>query len=368
MRGMTPADAERIVRRRLRAQRLSGTPFASPVEAVGWFVAVQAQDWPAAAWAIGQRSRSASAASIDSLLGSGALLRTHLLRPTWHAVLPEDVRPLLALSGRRVRRSQAARRRELGIDDEALLSRAEAAFAEALRGGQQLTRAQLAEVLTAAGIDPGGQRLPHLLLVAEADQVVISGGRRGRQLTWALFAERVAPQDVRPETDLVRELAVRYMRSRGPATLDDFAWWSGLPASQARRGLEAAGKELREEAIGGVGHWSHAGAGTPRGAAQPAHLLPNFDEYTVAYRDRSAVLHPGRPHDPGIFGFGSILSNAVYIGGRLAGAWRRTQAGAQLSVEVRLLGRVSPAEEAAIAAAAERYGAFHGRPVELRIH
>ncbi len=349
--------------RRLRAQRLTGEPFASPVDALRWFGAVQSQDYGAAKWALGQRTRASADADIDRLYDEGRILRTHVLRPTWHFVLPEDAGWLLALTGPRVRRGVAGRHRRLELDEHTI-GRSHAAVSAALAGHTYLTRPELGTVIEAAGIVTDGQRLPHLLLAAELDGLIISGPRRGRAFTYALLDER-APSAQRYERDVaLAELARRYFSSRGPAQLQDFAWWSGLSRTDARLGIDAAGAALHREMIAGSWCWSAGDAADPGGVGTIAHLLPNFDEYTVAYRDRTA-LHQGRRFDPTLFAFGSILSNVVTVDGVVRGAWRPLRAARAVTVRVRLLRRMNRRERMAVSSAAERLGAFLGRAAQV---
>lgn len=349
---------------RLHAQRLTGEPFTSPVHAVRWLAAVQSQDYAGAKWALGLRTRGVTDADVDRIFDAGAILRTHVMRPTWHFVLPEDIRWLLHLTGRRVRLGLAARYRELGLDDT-VVARAGAAFAKALAGGRHLTRPGLGDVLRAARISPEGQRLPHLLMRAELDGLIVSGPRHGKQFTYALLDERVAQAPLRDRAEALAELTQRYFRSHGPAQVQDFGWWSGLSMADTRNGIALAGKALEHHVIEGKDYWFDAEAGPARAAAGVAHLLPNFDEYSVAYRDRSAIVDADRPFDPTFFSFGSILSNVLTVGGVVRGAWRRTFTRSSLRIEIRVLDRLGTRETAAVEAAGRRVGRFLERPVEL---
>ena len=344
-----------VAARRLAAQRLTGAPFAGPEEAVRALAAVQAQDYPGSRWALGLRT-GAGPAEVDRLYDEGRLLRTHVLRPTWHVLVPEDLLGLLRLTGPRILRGLGSRHRNLALDARTI-ARACDLIEEALSGRPGLSRAELAEVLGAAGIDPAGQRLPHLLLVAELEARVTSGPRQGKQLTWARLAERV-PAAAEPDPDAVLEgLAARYFSARGPARLRDFGWWSGLPLGEARRGVAMAGDRLRREEIGGEEHWS--AAEPPAAGGEPrAHLLPNFDEYLVAYQDRSAALHPAGAPDPADLAFGSILSNVVLVDGLVRGAWRRVGSGPRLAIELKLMPGLDPGELRAAEEATERTRAF----------
>ncbi len=353
-----------IAARRLRAHRLTGKPFASAIDAVRWLGALQSQDYVGAKWALGQRTRAVTDAALDSLFDGGAILRTHVMRPTWHFVLPEDIRWLLELTGPRIRLGLAGRHRQLEIDD-GVIGRAQAAFAAALAGGRHLTRPELGQVLHEAAIPPDGQRLPHLLMAAELDGLIVSGPRRGREFTYALLEERAPGARRLDRAEAVAELTRRYFVSHGPAQLQDFVWWSGLTAADARTGIELVGAALDRQVVDGRDYWFDAGARRDGGTLPAAHLLSNFDEYTVAYRDRTAILDPERPFERALFSFGSILSNVITVAGRVRGAWRRTAAHGALRLEVRLLDGLEPAEAAAVEEAGRRLGGFMDRPVEL---
>jgi hypothetical protein len=358
---------------RLRAQRLLGHPFSTPVEAVRWLGAVQSQDYSAAKWGLAQRTAGATDAALDRLFDEGALLRTHVMRPTWHFVLPEDIRWLQELTSPRLLAGLAGRYRQLGLDSRTR-ARAAELFGAALSGGHSLTRAELGDVLRAHGISPDGQRAAHLLGSAEIEGVIISGPRRGKQFTFALLDER-APEARRLERDeALAELTRRYFQSHGPAQIRDFGWWSGLTVADIKRGLAAVGSALQRETIEGNDHWFDPRFTVRRRPPPTAHLLANFDEYTVAYRDRGALIHPQVRFDPTFFAYyrdaapeGGILSNVVTIGGLVRGAWRRTLAAKAVQVEVRLLGPLDSAERAAVEEAAARFGRFLERPASLRL-
>jgi hypothetical protein len=350
-----------IAARRLHAQRLTGKPFASPLDAVRALTAVQSQDYGGGKWALGLRTRGVTEATLDRLFDEGAFLRTHVLRPTWHFVLPEDIRWLLELTGARITRGLAGRYRELELEAN-VIARAGDIFTAALAGGRHMTRAELAEVLGQARISPEGQRLPHLLLHAELGGLITSGPRRGKVHTWALLEER-APKARRLQPDeAVAELTLRYFKSHGPAQLLDFAWWSGLTLSDARKGIAAAGKALEHQAIDGKEYWFDAQTGHVKDPAGVAHLLPNWDEYTVAYRDRSEVMHAARLHDSFF-----TLSNVVTIGGKIRGGWRRTLGQKAVRVEIDALDKLEPAEKASLEEAGRRFGRYLERPVELAL-
>ncbi len=354
-----------IAVRRLRAQRLIGQPFTSELDAVRWLGAVQAQDYAGAQWALGQRTHRATAAQLDRLFDQGTMLRTHVMRPTWHFVAPEDIRWLLELTGPRVRAGLATRYQQLEIDD-GVAARAGAAFTAALAGGRNLTRTELGEVLGRARISSEGQRLPHLLMRAELDGLIVSGPRRGKQFTYALLEERVPKARRPPRQEAIAELTRRYFQSHGPAQIADFVWWSSLTTADARAGMALARPALERVVVDDREYWFDAQAASTSRAGHVAHLLPNFDEYTVAYRDRTPALQPGRAFDSTLFSFGSILSNVVTVDGRVCGAGRQIPNREGVRVQVRPLDRLKPAEAALVEEASHRLGRFLERPVELR--
>jgi hypothetical protein len=351
-----------IAERRLRAQLLVGEPAGSPIDVVRLLGAVQSQDYPAAKWALGLRTAEGTDAEIDRMFDSGGILRTHVLRPTWHFILPADARWLLALTGPRVRRSMAGRLRQLEMDD-GQIDRATAAMADALAGGQHLTRRELGEVLRAAGIPPDGQRLPHFLAAAELAGIIVSGPRRGKQFTYALLAERAPQAGDLDREEALGELTRRYFRSHGPAQIQDFAWWSGLTVADIRAGIALVSAELERCILDGKAYWCDTViADSP---AEPvAHLLPTWDEYTVAYRDRAAALPPGGELEVAAFPYG-ILSNVVTIRGQVRGAWRRITAKRDVRLEIRSVDTPNAAEVSAIEEAVQRFGRFLEAPAEL---
>jgi hypothetical protein len=349
---------------RLRAQRLAGKPFDDPIEVVRRMGAVQSQDYPAAKWALAQRLDGVTDAALDRLYDQGAILRTHVMRPTWHFVLPEDIRWLLELTGRRVLSGVAGRWRRLEIDRE-VIAGARAAWHAALAGGRSMTRPELGGALSAAGISPEGQRLPHLAMALELEGFLASGPRRGKQLTWALLEERAPASRSRQPESAVRELARRYFRSHGPAQIQDFAWWSGLTLAEARKGIMLAGAGLASRSISGQDYWYDPELEWRSVGKSAVHLLPNFDEYTVGYRDRSAMLHADYPFRPELFAFSSILSNVVIAGGELRGAWRKIATAKGVRVEISSLAPLSPSVRSSVEEAGRRFGRFLGRPVEL---
>src|SRR6266566_3167547 len=278
-----------IAHRRLHNQLISRQTFEKPSDVVQWLGAVQAQDFAGAKWALGLRIEGATDESIEQAFADGTILRTHVMRPTWHFVAPADIRWMLMLTAPRVNAANAYYYRRLELDD-AIFTRSNAALVKALQGGKQLTRPELVSVLRRAGIAADDLlRFAHIIMHAELDGIICSGARRGKQFTYALLEER-APQARTLERDeALAELTRRYFTSHGPATLEDFVWWSGLTVSDATNGLAMVKTHFIQETIDGKTYW-FAEMKQKNHSQQNVFLLPSYDEFTVGYKDRSAVL------------------------------------------------------------------------------
>lgn len=346
-------------RRRLHGQRIGRHDCTTPRELVSALLAVQAQDWAASKWALGLRLPPAhsSDAAIERAVDDGSIVRTHAFRWTWQLLAPDDVRWILALVRTRLLEKAARRHRELEID-AATIGKSNDAIAKALAEGRHLTRADLGEVLTRAGVAPTGQRLPHLLACAELEAIAGSGARRGKQPTWALLDERVAAGPRVDRRDALARVAERYFGSRGPATLEDLRWWTGLDTADARSALEAVKDGLASAVIDGRTHWHALDRAPAARISAGAHLLPAFDEYLVAYQNRDAIVSP--EHTKLLNAGGGILNASVVIDGRVVGSWRRTLVKKGIVIEPRFFARPSAADRRAVAAASERYRAFAG--------
>jgi hypothetical protein len=349
-----------VVRRRLASQFLTTTSFRSGSEVVRALGAVQAQDYAGAKWALAQRTVGVSDADVEAELSDGRILRTHVLRPTWHFVAPDDIRWMLALTAPRVKAAMAFNARWLELDD-AVFRRSNAALARALAGGKRLTREELKPMLEQAGVKViTGQRLAHIMLRAELDAVVCSGERRGNQFTYALLDERVAPAPSRERDDTLLDLTLRYFTTRGPATPADFAWWSGLSMADAKRGLEIAGRALEQITIGDQKYW--LGAASKDGSrVRTAHLLPNYDEYFIGFKDRSAIAQRLGSAKT-VTGINALTGHVVVVDGQIVGGWKRTFDKKTIRVDLSIQARLTGAEEKRVAAAASRFGEFLGVP------
>lgn len=355
------AAALELIARRLHNQRLAAGQFRTAAEVVAWFGGVQAQEYAVAKWALALRCAGAGAADVEEAFAAGRILRTHVMRPTWHFVAPADIRWMLALTGPRISAAMAPYNRKLDLTAR-LFTKSHGIIARALEGGRFLTRAELAERLGRRGIEARGQRLAHLTMQAELDRVICSGPRRGSQFTYALLDER-APQasDLTRDASLA-ELARRYFASHGPATVRDFGWWSGLTMKDARLGVELCRPALVQEEIGGSICFSAGAAATPAMPRQATYLLPIYDEYLIAYKDREFVNGSYAPAVTVAAAAGS--PHHLVVGGRLAGSWGQAASAAGVRVTITPFRPLSAAESRQVRSAAARFGAFLGAAVE----
>jgi hypothetical protein len=346
-----------VANARLQNQLITRAGRSRPDEVVGWLGAVQAQEYAAASWGLALRMKvKASEETIDRALAEGDILRTHVMRPTWHFVTPADIRWMLELTAARVHRAMATYHRQMGLDAPTL-TRGTALIERALRDRRHLTRSELGDELRQAGLSLGRIPMAHLAMYAELEGVICSGPRRGKKFTYALLAERAPNARRLPRDESLAELSRRYFTSHGPATLRDFSWWSGVTIAEAKRGVEMI--EARKEDLNGLTYWVAGGSHRGKGTAPAVHLLPIYDEYLVAYRDRDAVPHGPTVVRSGAGGFAMFL-HALVVEGQVAATWRAGTSISDPAIDVAALRRLTGSERAAIHVAAGRYARFRG--------
>jgi len=341
--------------RAIAERRLDNQGIASPRErraedVVAWLGAVQAQEYPAAKWALALRMHDGvTDAEIDQVMDEGRIIRTHVMRPTWHFVPASDLGWMLALTSARVHRALAYANRYYELS-ASTRTRAACVFERALRENRELTRGELGTHLARARIKATGIRLALLTIFAEVEGVICSGPTRQKQMTYALLARRVPKPKRLSGEEALAELTKRYVRSHGPATIRDFVWWSGLTSADARRGLDMI--KARQTVIDGLTYWStREDAKTPRARARNVHLLPIYDEYLVAYRDRAAVRR---------FNGAGGLQPSVVIRGQVVGSWRTTRNGGDVSLEIMAGRTLTQAEQRSLKRTVALYETFVG--------
>ena len=377
-------------------------PGATDVrDVVGGLVGMQAQEFQYALWSVAQRmspDHPVTRAELLRAFDDGVLLRTHVLRPTWHFALPDDIRWLLRLTVPRLRRLMAYQDRQLELD-AAELDRSRAVLSAAVDGGRHRTRKELVAGLESAGIATDGLRIGMLLMHAEYDKVLISGAMRGKQQTYAAFDERVPPGPEYSEDEALAELARRYVATRAPVTAKDLATWASLTLVQARAGLAALGAD---HAIGELdGLTVHLGSGrqlvpTGRLATEPANgeqtkrcpengrptngrqnsgnptsddeaprvdLVQGYDEVIMSYSESRGLLTGGAASLP--VPDRSLYLHAILVNGRHAGHWRHQFNRGSAVIDIQLLRPLSDREGAALDGAIRRYADYLGVPTTM---
>lgn len=284
------------------------------------------------------------------------------MRPTWHFVAPEDLRWLLELTAPRVRQASAYQYRILELD-EAATRRSAAVIEKALRGGPALTREELGGRLRDAGIDATGLRLTYLVMDAELAGLICSGARRGKRQTYSLLEERLPPAPPRTRDEALAEIGRRYVEGHGPAQVADLAWWSGLTVADSRRALEAATPPLVRETMGERTFWSSPAEPAADLASPVVHLLPNYDELLIAFRDRSDAADPALP--PAARVAEVVLAHVVVRDGLVVGGYRRRDERGSTTLAIDPLIALDATERAGIRDAAKRLSAFLDREVRL---
>lgn len=320
---------------------------------------MQAQEYPAARWALALRMREqATDTAISRAVDEGRIIRTHVLRPTWHFVAASDIGWLLELTAPHVQRALTSVYRRLELD-AAACRRAAAIFERALRDAPALTRHELGSALGRKGVQATGVRLALLTAFAELEGVLCSGPSREKHSTYALLATRVRRARRLSCDEALAELTRRYVTSHGPATIRDFVWWSGLPARDAKRGIEMI--RARANEIDGATYWTVSDPPPIAARRKTVHLLPIYDEYLVAYRDREAVplVVGARARGP--------FPQPLIIAGQVAGTWKPTRVDDGVVVVVNARRSLTASERTALAKTAARYGHFLDRPVAVSV-
>jgi hypothetical protein len=347
---------------RLMSQQISGSKFDNAKALVGWMGAMQAQDFNMAKWAIALRTPGLTEAALENAITAGDILRTHLLRPTWHFVSRDDIHWMLELTAPQIKASMRSRNKELELT-EAIFKRADTLFEKALKGGQFLSRNELLAILMKAKIAVDNNRAAHLLLNAELNGILCSGPTERKMQTYALLRERVPVRKVFSREEALGMLALRYFTSHCPATLQDFTWWSGLSIGDARKGLESIKSKLVPEKVGTENYWldnSFTGSTLKKPAV---FLLPPYDEFMISYKDRTASLL--LENTKTTISINGIFRPVIVVNGKVAGLWKRSLKGNTLIIETEYFQSQGKSTIAVVGKVARKFGEFLGMNVQM---
>lgn len=320
-----------LLKIRLYNQLLTIHTLTEPGEIVSWLGAVQAQLLELSKWAIGARLPHSTIADVNDALSSGKILRTHILRPTWHLVAAEDIHWMRELSASRLMPIFVAYGKSWGAD-EMLIRKTVPRMVKILEQKGDLTKQEISEQLTIAGHGVDQHTLSHALSCSELEGLLCSGVVRGNKHTYALLEERVPKTDPFCKEEALAKLALRFFSSHSPATLQDFTWWSGLSVSEAKSGLEAVKKHFISETMNGRTFWMRNDIQLPITESCPSLLLPAFDEFVVSYKDRSEIIKEEHYHK--VMTKNGIFSHTIMADGRIVGSWKRVKKRKEYQIEL----------------------------------
>jgi hypothetical protein len=348
-----------IAMHRLQSQQFEHSGFKKPEEVIAWFGGVQAQDYSGAKWAVGQRLKYSTDADIDYTIAEKRIVRTWAMRGTLHFVAASDIRWLLELLAPRIISRNARRYRELELDEKTL-KRSNNVLKNALQGGNHLNRRELLAIVEEKGISTEGQRAAYMLQRASLDGLICQGGIHSSNNPIFISMDELPKTKTLKREEALSELAKRYFTSHGPATLQDFIWWSGLLSADAKDGLEAVKSLLTSQTIEGKTYWSSPSKQAVQHSSPTAHLLPSFDEYLVGYKDRSASLK--EVHFNGM-NIENIMYPTIAVDGQIVGTWKRKFKKNEVIMELKPVTTLNAAENEALDMAVRHFGEFLEMPV-----
>lgn len=350
---------------RILSQRIGATEFKTAGDVVGWMGAMQAQDYSMAKWAIGIRMSDSTDKRIESSLDKGEIIRTHLMRPTWHFVSAKDIYWMLDLSAQKIKSSMRSNHKELELS-ESIFTKSSGIIEKALANRKSLTREEVGEEFNKAKIRTDGNRLSHLLTRAELDGLICSGPRKDNKITYALLRERVPAKNVFTREESLFELAKRYFTSHCPATLQDFVWWSGLSVNEARRALELVKSGFITEIISSEKYIFPNSSPVNTFGKTSVFLLPSFDEFLISYKDRSASL--SLVNNRKTVSSNGIFYPVVVVNGQVAGLWKRTLKKNKVIIEPAMFQKHDKTSRNKIEKAASGIGHFLNKEIEVRFN
>ena len=308
-----------ISQQRLSNQQVPATKFNSVKELVRWMGAIQAQDYAMAKYAIGVRTKNSTNQMVENAINNADIIRTNVLRPTWHFVAAKEVRWMLELTAPNLNKSLSSNNKRLELDDKTF-TKSNSIIEKLLRDGKYLTRNEIMAALDKKGIKTNDLRASHIMFRAETDLVVCNGNRRDKQFTYTLFNERVPLSKKISKEEAIARLALRYVASHGPATLQDFVWWSGLSVTDARRGWETIKSKLVSEKLKDQVFWTTQDSTFEKPRSNQLFFLPSYDEFLISYQSREISLDAR--HTFHTFTKNGIFNPVIVHNGRIIGIWK----------------------------------------------
>jgi Winged helix DNA-binding domain len=350
---------KQITNLRLANQQITVHDFDNIKDLVGWMGALQAQDYGMSKWAVGLRVRDTTEKEVEGALDRGDIIRTHVLRPTWHLARAEDIRWMTELTAPEVRKLLSSRLKIIGLDSKTITA-ATKVLEKIFKKNDHYTRDEVKSYLGKSKVQLDNDQFNHVIISAELNMLLCSGARRGKQSTYALFDRRIAATKAIHREEALARLARIYFFSRGPATVQDFEWWSGLLLRDARAGLESIRSDLSSFLFDSREYWFKESGGA-KGKDASVFLLPAFDEYTIGYADRTAVLD--KELSKAAMTVNGIFFPLMVLNGKGIGIWKRRDDGKR--VLIKSAAELSETAFKKLSVAAKKYGRFLGKPVEV---
>ncbi|MFF1879061.1 winged helix DNA-binding domain-containing protein [Leifsonia sp. NPDC058230] len=367
---MTAASAADLLRFRLLAHGLAGEHESTPKAVVDRMLAVQAQDFGAACWALGVRAPGIVQADVIAALDAGEIIRSWPMRGTLHFVPPADLRWMLSITTERMVNGLTLRHRQLELESPDFV-KAQDVVTAAIQGGRDISRADLMELWEANGIATAGQRGYHLIYFLAQTGVLCWGPSHKTQQSLVLLDEWVPESRDLGHDEALAEFFVRYVAGHGPATMKDFVWWTKGTVAGAKTALAVAGDRLTSLTVDGIEYWmpteltGRASENAPTAAEKSAvHLLPGFDEYLIGYQNRDVVLDPEHA-DIIVPGGNGVFAPIIVSRGRVTGTWKRKTTSTRVTVDPRPFSPLTSAATTKVARGARAYGRFLGLTGEV---
>jgi len=326
-------DAKEIGQTRLINQFIVNSTISDPAELVNRMGAIQAQDYGMSKWAVGIRTPDSTDKSVEAAIVNGSILRTHALRPTWHWVSSKDIDWILELSASQIIPTLKSRHKELELDQKTF-SKSFRIMEKILENGNHQTRQEIMSELNKQKVNTDGQRSAHIMLMAELHKVVCSGALKGKQQTYALLSE-ISPKRIElKREEAIGKLIKLYFTTRGPATIQDFCWWSGLSITESKSALEHFKSQLFSFNQKSIIYWMGSPSNSILKAANSVLFLPAFDEFIISYKDRSASLPEDKVKH-------AISSNGLFrpmlvSEGQVIGIWKKSTLKDKTIIEIDL--------------------------------
>ena len=347
---------------RLINQQIVSSEFTKAKDLLAHMGAVQSQDYAMSKWAIGLRVPGSTEKRIEKALDKGDILRTHVLRPTWHLIPAADIYWMLSLSAGKIKALMKTMDRQLELTEK-IFTRSNNIIAACVEAGGHVERDTIAASLEKGGISLQKNRLSHLLIRAELDQLICSGKMKNDKRTYALLPERVPIKKMFSREESLAILAKKYFTSRGPATIADFSWWAGLSLTDAKNGLELAKSNLVAEKINGLLYWCSSNFRWPVKHSPSVYLLPAYDEFIISYKDRTASM--ASQHHKKVLGVNGIFNPVIIVNGQVTGLWKRQSLKDGLHIETAFFNPHNKLVKKQIEEKAAALGLFTAKPAAV---